>query len=598
MNIIFPKIIDLIENSQSFPTKESRRTFEGKFQKIVTSEISRNYKSKEKLYISQSNHILDISKDSIKSVIEEIFPPKDHESNYPMCKYFTYSVIPNEDKIREMLSEKEDSKNLYPVLFHYFKHKDDIETLRHIHNMLPFELDFINRYSFQISREESKSKYISSELANMDDQKVSENYKKFESSFNHFTNVEDLHLQFECRPELKRRELDENKQIGYCLNDNGELGFGMYLAAINQRFIQYQNGFLVDITTNITPENNLFYLKERLERKILLENATKSNIVSFDLEKSVYDFILAFTHRNCYIGNTIDYKQFSKTIIDLKAIDEEYGLLVLPNKVQFSSEQKFVIYKFEAYRNNKSQIILNYSNKYKQKSLTDAQKNHLKQFVSNIENNKTINVSDLMFSLQQLIAFFEKQSFTNETPIVDGINKLPRYLKIQSTVLDFFKNNSDFTMDVLIEIYEHIELLCVDEIMEHVEGTYKEDLEREDIEKINKTLQLFPYSGITKEDLANAVRKYICRMFGGRRMDMEEPNSGLFYMEEPNSELFYYLSREELWPVSLRNNEDVDIENTMYELQAQFGITKAKSVEFYYYLIDKKSEPIIKHKGK
>ena len=192
-----------------------------------------------------------------------------------------------------------------------------------------------------------------------------------------------------------------------------------------------------------------------------------------------------------------------------------------------------------------------------------------------------------MFSLLQLIAFFEKQSFTNETPILDGINKLPRYLKIQSTVLDFFKNNADFTMDVLIEIYEHIELLCVDEIMEHVENTYKEDLEREDIEKINKTLQLFPYNNITKEDLANAVRRYICRMFGGRRMDMEEPNS----------ELFYYLSREELWPVSLRNNEDVDIENTMYELQAQFGITKAKSVEFYYYLIGKKSEPIIKHKG-
>jgi hypothetical protein len=180
-------------------------------------------------------------------------------------------VVPNEDKIREMLNKKEDSKKLYPVLFHYFKHKEDIDTLQHIHNMLPFELDFINKYSFQISHEEAKSKYISSELANMDDQKVSENYKKFESSFNHFTNVDNLHLQFECKPELQKRELNENKQIAYCLNDNGELGFGMYLAAINQSFIEYQNGFLVDITTNLTPENNLFYLKEQLEKRFYLK---------------------------------------------------------------------------------------------------------------------------------------------------------------------------------------------------------------------------------------------------------------------------------------------------------------------------------------
>ena len=92
-----------------------------------------------------------------------------------------------------------------------------------------------------------------------------------------------------------------------------------------------------------------------------------------------------------------------------------------------------------------------------------------------------------------MITFFEKQNFINDTSISEGINKLPRYLKIQSIVLDFFKNNPDFTMKVLIEIYEHIELLCANEIMEHVEGTYKEDLELKDIEKINKTLELFPY---------------------------------------------------------------------------------------------------------
>ena len=65
-------------------------------------------------------------------------------------------------------------------------------------------------------------------------------------------------------------------------------------------------------------------------------------------------------------------------------------------------------------------------------------------------------------------------------------------------------------------------------------------------------------------------------------------------MKEPNGEFFYYLSREELWSVSLRNN---DTENTMHKLQTQLGITKAKSVEFYYFLIGKKTAFIIKYKS-
>jgi hypothetical protein len=66
-------------------------------------------------------------------------------------------------------------------------------------------------------------------------------------------------------------------------------------------------------------------------------------------------------------------------------------------------------------------------------------------------------------------------------------------------------------------------------------------------------------------------------MFGGKRMDMEEPDK----------ELFYFLSREELWPITLRSNPEFDIESILYELQGLFRLTFAKSVEFYNVLTGK-----------
>ena len=235
------------------------------------------------------------------------------------------STISSEDDVSFTLSQKEDNKHLYPILSNYFLHKEEIETLQHIHNLLPLQLDFIKRYSYQISREDGKNKYIINELENINDDKVTEKFKKFVESFNEI--VEKEQLQYACRPSLKKRIISKEDKLAYCLNDNGEHGLGMYCAAMNQRFIEIQNKFITDIVSNITPEHPLIYLKEQLEKKMPLESTTPVDIIKFNWkENSVYkclcDYIISFSRRDCYEKLHINYKKYSQTKIDLQFIEE------------------------------------------------------------------------------------------------------------------------------------------------------------------------------------------------------------------------------------------------------------------------------------
>ena len=54
-------------------------------------------------------------------------------------------------------------------------------------------------------------------------------------------------------------ELDENKSIAYFLNDDGELGYGMYIASACQNFISWQNTFLQPIIDNVAQNGILHF---------------------------------------------------------------------------------------------------------------------------------------------------------------------------------------------------------------------------------------------------------------------------------------------------------------------------------------------------
>jgi hypothetical protein len=69
---------------------------------------------------------------------------------------------------------------------------------------------------------------------------------------------------------MKPIDLDEEKTLIYFLNDDGELGYGMYLAAACQNFIEWQNNFLQPIINSETHSRNLNYYIQNLKNKIIL----------------------------------------------------------------------------------------------------------------------------------------------------------------------------------------------------------------------------------------------------------------------------------------------------------------------------------------
>ena len=66
----------------------------------------------------------------------------------------------------------------------------------------------------------------------------------FNNFINSWKNIRKEANKYKCRPEMKEKDLSANDELIYFLNDDGELGNGMYLAAACQNFISWQNTFL------------------------------------------------------------------------------------------------------------------------------------------------------------------------------------------------------------------------------------------------------------------------------------------------------------------------------------------------------------------
>jgi hypothetical protein len=73
----------------------------------------------------------------------------------------------------------------------------------------------------------------------------------------------------------------------------------------------------------------------------------------------------------------MNYKQF---IYDFDEIEKYLGELLLPGKVKFNSHEKlkFVTFCFEGFRKNKSSVLTDFVDKYRQINLSKEKKtNHL-----------------------------------------------------------------------------------------------------------------------------------------------------------------------------------------------------------------------------
>ncbi len=149
LNMIYPKLKELITNTSDMATIEKRKSFETQFNNYIENSLQ-NYNSYYENYIKLNYSIQEIQIVSNKSIItESINPINISENDYPLIKYFTFSKYPTKERFEKGF-ELLQNKNLYPVLNSYFNHlnQGDSEKIQYLSLLNPFTLYMINRHSY------------------------------------------------------------------------------------------------------------------------------------------------------------------------------------------------------------------------------------------------------------------------------------------------------------------------------------------------------------------------------------------------------------------------------------------------------------------
>lgn len=204
-------------------------------------------------------------------------------NEYPNINYFYLSSLPSEKEIRQQMDSMENQYKMYPVLSNYLSKKDAVRLLPNLIKINKFANAMLNKYSYKIDRVEAKKQIIRSAISENKDLN-DESYNQFEEGWNEMINeMDEGIIKYKCRPEMKKMVLTREHPLSYTLNDDDEIGFGMYLAALYQYFAELQNSFLKSICEFLGESGPLHFFRSQITKEIYAQEANPQEVVSLDL---------------------------------------------------------------------------------------------------------------------------------------------------------------------------------------------------------------------------------------------------------------------------------------------------------------------------
>ena len=585
INIIFDKVIELMNKLDSVDTQEKYDNFEKEINSYINEIISNKEKIKECNieYHRLNNDLLNVNPQSIKEIIKGDFEPSTYDKNvYPDIEYYSVSNIVNINTFIEKFKSAEINIKTY-ALINIFINKDseltkdarNMKSLANINNLVNL---LLNIYSFKISREDGKKKILSEELDNIIEKFNEMNpvniededamIKKYINPFiESWDKIKAKSIQYKCRV-LRKLEKGENplemkidNKLCYFLVDDGDKEGGMFLASAYEHFIKWQNLFINEIITKNGIKGILNSYVSQLEQEIDIEEATKEEILNIDEDtfKKFYEFISMSSMRNIFEEkNQINYKNYNDIIYNYDFIEEELGKLILPGIKKFKADKiKFITYLFEGFRGGNSTILVDFNAKYIQRELTQDEKESLNELLK--ENNNSKFYNDVFASLQIIMNEVIKENYDQTHLIYRIIEKLPNYIILNEKLVKLLKIKHDynpedksFTINSLVSIFEYFEALCWKEIRKNILIDYKLELS-EEVKK--KVIDYFNQKNegriINKKNFTTALRRLISRSIAGSRQEIDIKS---------DSELKLYINRDDLWSKEIIENELFDVE--------------------------------------
>ena len=579
MNLIFKRVSNLIKNCEYFIDIYQRNNFEDKIVNVI-DECLGEYKDYSTKFINENQLLLQLDNKGLKSTICELSPPTEDiypPEEYPLFNYFVLTKYCSVEDLKKKLGPENVYAMKYPLLFQYLKDNPDIIKMKYLPAYNIFTNYMVDYYSFRISRDDAKNRTLKNEPI------FSE--KIFTNKFNSFTKawneIKGEAIKYKCRPIMKKKDLSSNDKLVYFLNDDGELGYGMYLAAAGQNFITWQNSFLQPIIDSVAQNGILHCFAKNMQRRIPLQNAKLNQILLIEdcFNNSPYynfeDILSTFSKRDMFTDKTINYSNYNSFIYDFVSIEEELGKLLLPGKCLFENEDNlnFITYWSEGFRGGKSDTLSLFYLKYPQKDLTEDEKLVIINYLEKQKQKKDNDLKSFFGSMQLIIFYLATSLCKNDEKIINIIDNSSQYLKVSNVCYNFFeKEGKEFTLEKLMNIFSFIEYMCFKELSDTLQQEYKKEIPKDLQEKIKQKL-LGPnakYEVYSISQLASAVRRYISRYLAGKRQTVDI---------DDKRDLAFDLSRIDLWDEKIGKLDN--LEDIIVSQLSEFKLTVGQAYEFY-----------------
>ena len=590
MNIIFKELSELISNCKMIENENDLNTFLKEVEKTVESNIEQ-YPSNYDKYLKMSKKYNLINEKDIKMIINESFPPTEDiypHAEYPFLKYFMYTKY--NSNFESALEKEEDFSEKYPLLKSYLYGPKEYKMMEYLPDFNKFTNSMVEKYSYHITREEAK-KIKLKDTEGFNETNLNNFKKSWDKIYKYAT-------KYKCRDEMVPKKLSSDDELIYFLNDDNELGNGMYISAACQNFITWQNEFLQPIIHSAKFNGNLHYYLENMKKKIPLQEANINQILSITdcFKNSDYkdfdDLVYHFTKRDIYDKDKINYQNYNKFIFDFPMIEEELGKLILPEKCLFDNEDKlnFVIYLGEGFRGGQSDMFAKFYAKYPQVYLDEDERKAIYSSIQNLynnNNNDNITFKTLFSSMSLLLYYLVNNIFIPDKEIRAVLDEKPEYLKIDEKCIEFLSDNN-LKINQFMNMFFFAEHLYFKELIKTLQDEYKKPIDEPIISEIKNQLENKKENDIIPwKELAAATRRFISRYLVGDRQttDISE-----------KTELVFQLSRTDLWEEKLGKLNNLD--DLITQKINQFKLKVGQAYSFYELIgeEDKKSITIFEKK--
>ena len=575
LNLIFNETSELIKSCKYLEKPEDREKFEEEIEKIISKYIDKYDDYNEKYIEKNKFQILFNNFYNVETIITELIPITEEiykEKDYPMLKYF---ILTKYKSRLDCLNHIQD-KNKYSLTYQILLNKPEYSLIQY----LPIFNNFINymnkTYSFKITREEAHKRKLK-------DEKIFTN-QEFIDKFNKFIQIWNIikpyAKKYKCNTEMPMKEFNSDDYLSYFLNDISEFGFGMYLSAASQNFIEWQNSFLNNIIeNNLSPEYKLHKYVNNLNKKIGINEADDKQILIIEQRfknseyKNIEEVVYSYSERNIFKNDKIYYNDYNNFKYDYDKIEKEFGKIILPGIQLFKSEDdlELVVYWGEGFKGKRSQILIEFYIKYPQKELNFKEKNIIIEWIKKKLIIESSSLNNALFKniLKQYFSFTQKLIIYLTTKIVAEVNtSIASIIKLllkdndfPSTFIEFFNSQKDIiTIEKLMDIYIFFEHLCFNDLLLLLKEEYKKEIDEKIKNNITKNLEIKKI--YSKKDLAKAIRRLISRYLVGTGV-INDINTG--------NDLCFELSREDLWDEKIKKIDELD-----NKLKEQLGEIKLK----------------------